>query len=53
MMQNNPLEKSVIIKYIVKNSVFLLFWSFIMQMKMRFMVLEIWLFGFEKILENF
>ena len=39
--------------YIVENSICLLFWGFKMQMKIGFMVLKLWLFGFGKILENF
>ena len=42
-----------IINYIVENSVFLLLCCFKMQMKMSFMVLEIWLIGFGRALEKF
>ena len=37
---NTKYNPPKIIKYIVKNSVFLLLWSCEMQMKMSFMVLE-------------
>ena len=40
-------------KYIVEECVFLLLWGFKMQMKMSFMVLEIWLFWFGKVLKFF
>ena len=43
--KHNP-PKSI--KYIVQSSVFLLLWGVKMQIKMNFMVLEIWLFGFGK-----
>jgi len=35
----------------VKNNVFLLLWGFKIRIKVSFIVLEIWLFGFGKVLE--
>ena len=51
MIQNIIHQK--IITYVVKNNVFLWLWGFKMQMKMCFMVLEIWSFDLEKALEIF
>jgi len=42
-----------ITKYIVELSVFIFLWGFKMQMKMSFVDLEIWLFGFGNALEKF
>ena len=50
IIQNTIHQK--IIKHI-KNNICLLFWGFEVQMKMSFMVLEILLFGFGKVLEIF
>ena len=41
-----------IVKYFVEIIAFLFLKGYKMQMKMSFMVLEIWLFGFGKVLEN-
>ena len=51
MIQNIIHQK--IIKYIVENILFLFLWGCKMQMKMNFMVLEIWMFGFGKVLDIF
>ena len=49
LIKNNPTK---IIKCIVKHSAFLLLLGFKTQMKMSFMVLEIYLFDFGKVLEK-
>ena len=48
MMQN--IIHQNIMKYIVKNFVFLILYGFKMEMKISFLVLDIWLFGFGKVL---
>ena len=50
-MQNTIHQK--IIEYIVESSVFLFLLDFKMQIKLIFMFLEIWLFGFGKSLDEF
>ena len=49
IIQSTPHRR--ILKCIIENSMFLLLWGLKMQMKISFMVLEIWSFGFGEVLE--